>query len=1085
MMSPGLGPGIKLNPSPSPSPFFRTTPLRSPTKPARSDVSLALRQVIGTTANSANAFDSLPTGRCFAYTAGAAAVIATVDDQLRLSQRFYRARPATAPINPSSSIYGGPATPTQNESRNRTAASLRDAGLGASPLASPAATDWADSPATRAWTAKEKIKAATCVSFSHDGRFLAVGETGYKPRVLIFATSDDVPSDTPLTSLLEHTIGVNCLAFSPDSRYLASLGCSTDGFLYIWSIDSRTASASLCASNKCVSNVNCMAWMGNKLITVGTRHVRIWKVDDAKSSSMRISKARASEMPFLTTSFHKPLHGRNCLLDSLKDATFTSVVAVAPNRAIVASDRGDICLIDDSASDQRFVKLFDAGCAVSSLAVDAKGRLHIAASQRGLQTVVVRDIMSSLTPPPSPSPRVESPTVCVADSDQIGAIACLADFVVTVDSQRAIRLSHLCAVDDETTIGDVAHTLPAHGNSVFGVAALTTHPNALRASYYTWAADGTVLFWNVDGSFQGSLNVALEQLEGPDSLPNELRTIRASSDASFLITGDKYGVLRIIDTASKTSIYDFKAHAGEVTSISLHEEETLVLVACASRDRTVQVFSRTGDTWDLLQTLDEHVGAVNGIRFSRNGKRLISSSSDRSIVVRDLLTREDGPGETVRAFVMLRAIMLKSSPVSMTWDIDHDDVLLVSSLDRQIYRYDTRNGQCLNSFRACDTEGGDAVVLSSLVHIPRGWSSSLVAGVSSTDKSIRIYEENGTLVARDWGHTEGVSDIALIQKPDADDNDKSLVTVAVDGTVFIWDLALQLPNRHDLSRSMDLLGPSTPATTDLISSRPPLRRVFSQSELARFQRSPDEDGITPTGNKSPKLRKRVSKLNLAPTPKLEPSPLPSSGREGRATGWQGQGSVRRHHKNRSPSPPSPRNPQNAKRRPSTDVRPRTKAPATEFGSLAASTESLCRTLRAFRKRLATSSDTMTAELAREVEKELATTARAIGDRVKPKGIDETVMVKLLDQYSERLVSMLDEKIAASVAQRVRESSVISESAESSMPVQSPRPDGADSETAMTPTISEPVMEELFVQSIEIDTTGTGEGRDSIKSRRDS
>ncbi|KAK1907317.1 hypothetical protein P3342_005642 [Pyrenophora teres f. teres] len=33
------------------------------------------------------------------------------------------------------------------------------------------------------------------------------------------------------------------------------------------------------------------------------------------------------------------------------------------------------------------------------------------------------------------------------------------------------------------------------------------------------------------------------------------------------------------------------------------------------------------------------------------------------------------------------------------------------------------------------------------------------------------------------------------------------------------------------------------------------------------------------------------------------------------------------------------------------------------------------------------------------------------------------MIKLLDQYSERLVNMLDEKIAASVAQRVRESSV--------------------------------------------------------------
>lgn len=172
MMSPALGPGIKLNPSPSP--FFKSTPLRSPTKPQRADVSLALRQVVGTTAATANAFDSLPSGRSFAYTAGAAAVIATVDEG-RVAQRFYRARPTTSPINASASIYGGPSTPTQNESRNRTAASLRDAGFGGSPLASPAA-EWADSPSSRAWTMKEKIKAATCVSFSPDGRYLAVGE---------------------------------------------------------------------------------------------------------------------------------------------------------------------------------------------------------------------------------------------------------------------------------------------------------------------------------------------------------------------------------------------------------------------------------------------------------------------------------------------------------------------------------------------------------------------------------------------------------------------------------------------------------------------------------------------------------------------------------------------------------------------------------------------------------------------------------------------------------------------------------------------------------------------------------------------
>lgn len=105
-----------------------------------------------------------------------------------------------------------------------------------------------------------------------------------------------------------------------------------------------------------------------------------------------------------------------------------------------------------------------------------------------------------------------------------------------------------------------------------------------------------------------------------------------------------------------------------------------------------------------------------------------------------------------------------------------------------------------------------------------------------------------------------------------------------------------------------------------------------------------------------------------------------------------------------------------------DVRARTKAPVNEFGSLGASTESLCRTLRAYRKRLANSSDNVNSELVKEVERELALTARAIGERAKSKAFDETTVAKLLDQYSERLVSILDEKIAATMALRVRENS---------------------------------------------------------------
>jgi len=461
-----------------------------------------------------------------------------------------------------------------------------------------------------------------------------------------------------------------------------------------------------------------------------------------------------------------------------------------------------------------------------------------------------------------------------------------------------------------------------------------------------------------------------------------------------------------------------------MTRIDIFESPDLTYIATSARDRMIQIFQKKDGGWDLLQTLDEHVGAVTGVAFSRNGNRLVSMSSDRTLVIRGLVSRQ-GDTHTESAFLILRTVVLKATPVSMTWDVDQDDVLLVSTIDRQVHKYDMRNGQCLSSFRASDNDGGDAVVLSSLVHVPRPWSSPLIAGVSSTDKSVRLYDEGGTLMARDWGHTEGVSDIALLDSDHASDyegSEKSLVTVAVDGTIFVWGLLLQSSTRQHMSQSMDLLDPSTPNNQDLLASRPPLRRVLSQSELARFQRSPEDDQTTPTGNRSPRLRKRLSKLSLIQTPKLEPSPISSMSRD-RMMGSSSQGSLRRTNRNRSPSPPSPRHPQVAKRRSSVDVRLRGKAPANEFGSLGASTESLFRTLRAYRKRLVNSTENLSPDTVREVERELGLTARAVNEKAKSNpSLNEAVIAKLLDQYSERLVSILDEKISASVALRMRKSS---------------------------------------------------------------
>ena len=100
----------------------------------------------------------------------------------------------------------------------------------------------------------------------HVYHLVTLQQTGYSPRVLIFALQD-TSSDTPLVILNEHTFGVRAVAFSPDQKYLASLGTANDGFLYVWSINQRTGAAKLHSSNKCTSFIKQMIWLGSSILT--------------------------------------------------------------------------------------------------------------------------------------------------------------------------------------------------------------------------------------------------------------------------------------------------------------------------------------------------------------------------------------------------------------------------------------------------------------------------------------------------------------------------------------------------------------------------------------------------------------------------------------------------------------------------------------------------------------------------------------------------------------------------------------------------------------------------------------------------
>ncbi|KAJ5666369.1 uncharacterized protein N7477_008817 [Penicillium maclennaniae] len=976
------GPSASLKITPSNSPVLRPG-TRSPSKSSHQSC-LSLQTVLGTTTTTPNGFSSHDESKRFALCAGSAAVLAELDDDANISQRFFRARPSATSVNPTTSFYNHSTPPATPDPKARPLSHIRSnphLNLPASP-----AGEASDGGSPRAWSSRERIKAVTSVSISPNGRFLAVGETGYNPRVLIFSTARDTLPDVPLSILNDHTFGVRSLAFSPDSQYLATLGNVNDGFLFVWLINLKNGSAKLHSANKCTSFIRDMCWLGQSLVTTGVRHVKVWRLPTNRPVSPTKSRLAVEGGGPSPNPAPKALSGRNCLLGPLGDSTFSCVGSISDQEAVVGTESGAVCLIDDREGSQKMTIVAQFGFAVTSLAVDFDREcVWLGGRGRRMQRLSFEAIRS---PPMSPA-RVEKGVLDKKNkAPSITCMGSLSSHLVTVEMTREI---HIYPMDELREEGEQeqepgANSMPAHRDPVLGVRRLKT-PNAFSADFFSWSRNGSVNFWEAKGKCLQSKTVPFEQdLLIEDDIANELKVLRAGDNADWFVSGDKFGVLRLLSREPWACVNEARAHGAEITDIAIHSSADSCLVASSGRDRTVQLFEKRANELQLIQTMEDHVGAVGQILFMNDGEKLLSSSADRTILIRERATR-DVDGATSVAYLVSRVITLKSSPVSMTLCPDDSNLLFVSTMDRCIFKFDIPSGRQLHCFRSSDSEATDAVIMSALTvtsEIP-GQCPKLLLGVSSTDKSIRVYDlERDQLLTGEFGHTEGVSDVLLLE--DSDESDKSvpkrnLVSAGIDGILMIWNLSVQQQISQDLQNGREDEGP----VKEMTAAKPPLRKVLSRTELAGFRPENPLGTPTPVRERSPTLARKLSKLSLTPS-SLKNNSLAETPSPNRRSPTCFTPTDRSR---RSPSPISPKtrtstykkpsSARNTNRRTSMDYRARAKTPSrSEFGSLDMSTEQVCRTLRAYRKKLNGSSQHMKAQ--KELERELNLTLRAVSAR---------------------------------------------------------------------------------------------------------
>jgi WD40 repeat protein len=1067
--------GTPLKITPANSPLSRPGPRSQ--KSGAQPASLSLRKIIGTTTTSSRGLACHYDSSTFAYCAGSAAVLAKVDGGGEISYRFFRAQPTALPIHPCVSVYN-PTSPTAlSENRRRTILPFKHGTDDRFSNNSPRRI-WGDEGSSKTWSARERVKAVSCVDLSPNGRFLAVGETGYSPRVNIFSILPGAPTDAPLSILTEHSFGVRCVAFSANSRWLATLGDVNDGFLFIWSLNPKTGAAKLHLTNKCTASVLSMAWCGNNLITVGTRHVKVWRIAEPSSSifmkqgrSLLEGEGHASPGP-------RTLSGRNCLLGSLADSTFTYVAPISDSEAILCTKTGVICLLDDGSGNQELKYMRQLGCPTQSAAVDLQGqkvwfansdgksssqsfeKLRMAEpklpnfySDTGEESMVTQCPSSPAVDPLCPfrSPRISGSR---SRRKSIVASIYMPNKIVSLDNDRHIRVELLgFGIGPADSVQSSIILLPAHNDVVQGVVSLPK--GSALGDYISWSPGGDVNFWSLDGSLKRSEKVELEQPEQSlgdhDEQSNELRLIRISEDAQSVVSGDRLGVLQVVECQSWQSA-EVRAHSAEITDIALNSSEQSLLVATCSRDRTVQLLQYRGEEIGLLQTFDDHVGAVSAVAFVDDF--LVSASSDRTVIVRQRLTKTNDDGTSLLAYMSQRVITLRASPTSMAFP--SPDVLVISTMDRQILTFSITSGVVVDGFKAFDADGEDAVIFSSMsissVEDGSG-SRRILAGFSSTDKSIRLYDfDRGILLARELGHTEGISDIVLVDHAEDDStgqNRKTIISTGLDGLIMVWDAStapLRLPSTpiQELSQGNAIADYDLNATPirESILRRPPLRKVLSKLDITAFVPS-----ASPSGNQSPpRLKKKTSRYTLAPgkvnglsasqllvdkdkkqgglfdecngdriesLPKisnkfmnktaLQPSLLPARDMPtGPETVTDDRQLKERCLAERTPSPrPAPpslpttpkavnrANKGRLRRPPSipSDLRGQSLGQSrrksvsnvNEFGSIGMASEQVCRTLRAYRKRIKTAPGVEQLQLD-EVEVELLATLRVVEER---------------------------------------------------------------------------------------------------------
>ncbi|OQR86576.1 hypothetical protein ACHHYP_10384 [Achlya hypogyna] len=491
-------------------------------------------------------------------------------------------------------------------------------------------------------------KPVAAVAFSPDGRLLGIAEKGHAPAITVWDTS----SGQLRAELKGHKYGIAALAMSTDGRFLVSAGLVHDNMLYAWDISSQSLLGAAAIGVK-IYGLDYNA-DGRCFVTVGDAH--FWSHDGAQFATT--GQTLLDGVP--------ELRSTPAVLSRLADAAFVGVGCGAGNKTYCVTLCGYLCCFG-GATMERLVSLeasrgFALSVTPAYVAVGGSSaivRLFDPATLEYKQTLPFpahtadAPLPDALLMPPVPAQMPAVLGLRVAGAHAIVVYADHAMRIVEIPTRLETRsfLFHPSGVNGVAPLGAVVG-VDTRQRVQWAPPTTPSFP-VPDGAFATVADDGTLRLWHLEYAKKHQAPQPWCQPHSSDLLAivivgdsprcphDELPDAHVPRDADagtglLCLATDGAAKIAVGDSRGGIHVVELRwplrrptllpaPHASAVSAVAFAAAGTL---ASGGRDRMLHVYAPSGE---LRKRLENHSGAVHTVRFSQDGKRLVSAGADHVV----------------------------------------------------------------------------------------------------------------------------------------------------------------------------------------------------------------------------------------------------------------------------------------------------------------------------------------------------------------------------------------------------------------------------------------------------------------------